>query len=80
MANETLYDELSSDDEYEAAPLTDEGYDDPSQSMHADDWQTHEDEQSVEAPYRSDDAAINEPLTLDPSTSCPWRSPCAAAP
>jgi len=79
MANETLYDEaleMSSDDEYGTPAVTDQGYDDPSQPMHAEsDWQAHEDEQPIEAPYPLDDAAedapIHAPLTLDPLDQLP---------
>jgi type III secretion protein Q len=79
MANETLYDEaleISSDDEYQTSRVTDEGYDDPSQPMHAEsDWQGHEQEQPVEAPYpledATDDAAVHAPLTLDPLDQLP---------
>ena len=75
MVNETLYDEeleISSDDEYDAPSLTDEGYDDPLQPRHVEsDWRAHEDEQPNEAAYHSDHAAIHEPLALDPLDQLP---------
>ncbi|WP_425262202.1 FliM/FliN family flagellar motor switch protein [Pseudomonas abietaniphila] len=67
---------MSPDDEYETPRVDDEGYDDPAQRMHAEsDWQAHEDEQPVDAPYLlddgADDATIHASLTLDPLDQLP---------